>query len=120
MASRDFGLVRYEFKRVDGKGKVFEAWQTPSAFVNATRNDDLNPFEAAAVTAYLSAEAAGIVRQMKVDVPPDGGDLDRALAFFNAYTFHEVPLDDDGNPVAAGKGGPGPDPTAPSSPASAS
>ena len=118
MASRDFGLARYEFKRANGKGRVFKAFQTPSALVRATRADTANPYEAAELMAYYSAQAAGIVGQMGVDLPPDGSDLDRALALFDAYQFREVPLDDDGNPVA--EGDVGPDPTGPSSPASAS
>lgn len=117
--SRDFGLVKYEFKRVNGKGRRFIAWQTPAAFVNATRNEDLNPFEAGAVTAYLSAQAAGIVGQMNVDLPADGSDLDRAMALLDAYTFREIPTDDDGNELKPDEPSE-PDPTAPSSPASAS
>ena len=118
MAGRDFGLVRYEFKRVDGKGKVLVAHQTPSALVRAARDDSLTPFEAAALMAYYSAQAAGILDQMKADLPTGGPDVDRALALLDAYQFREVPLDDDGNPVA--DGGAEPDPTGPRTPASAS
>ena len=119
MASRDFGLVKYQFKKVDGKGRVFTAFQTPSALVRASRVDTSNPFEAGALLAYYSAQAAGIVGQMRVDMPEDGSELDRALALLDAYQFKEIPIDDDGNEVAPDEGG-DPDPTAPSSPASAS
>lgn len=102
MASRDFGLVRYEFKRANGKGRVFKAFQTPSALVRATRDDSLNPFEAASLMAYYSAQAAGILGQMGVTWEADATDLERALALFDAYQFREVPVDDDGNEVADG------------------
>lgn len=118
MAARDFGLVRYEFKRANGKGRTFIAFQTPSALVRATRRDSDNAFEAGMLMAYYSAQAAGILGQMKVDFPQEGSDLDRALALGDAYQFREVPLDDDGNPI--GSDGADADPTAPRTPASAS
>ena len=117
MASRDFDLVRYEYKRVDGKGRVLTAHQTPSAIVRASKADTDTDIESGMLLAYYSAQAAGILGQMKFGAPDGASDLDRALALFDSYTFTAVALDDDGNPV---KPGGEPDPTAPSSPASAS
>ena len=119
MASRDFGLVRYEFKRANGKGRTFIAFQTPSALVRSTMVDPDNPFAQGELLAYYSAQAAGIIGQMKVDMPSDCTDMDRALALFDAYNFRIVPLDDEGRELPS-EGEGEPDPTAPSSPASAS
>lgn len=119
MASRDFGLVKYEFKRVNGKGRTFVAYQTPSAMVRATMADQDNPLEQGALLAYYSAQAAGIFGQMKVDMPPEASDMDRALALFDAYNFRLVPLDDEGRELSADDAGE-PDPTVPRPPASAS
>lgn len=119
MASRDFGLARYEFKQVNGKGRTFVAFQTPSSLVRATQYETTNGIAAGILLPYYAAQAAGILGQMKVELPVDGTDLDRALALFDAYQFREVPIDDDGNELPSDEGGE-PDPTAPRTPASAS
>lgn len=113
MASRDFGLIRYDLRRVDGTGGTFHAYQTPSSYVRAARHDELNPFEMGALMAYYAVRAAGILGDMGVDVSRCKGDLDRALRLFDAYQFHEVPLDDDGRPVDGEGDGDEPDPTSP-------
>lgn len=112
MASRDFGLIKYELKRVDGKGETYTAYQTPSAYVRASRRDDLNPFEMGALMAYYAVRASGIVGELGVDLSHRKGDLEKALALFDAYNFREVPLDDDGNELDPDEGD-GPDPTGP-------
>lgn len=118
MASRDFGLLRYDYKRADGRGETFHAFQTPSAYVRAVRHDDLNPFEAGTLMAYYAARAAGILGDMGVDVSHCKGDLDKALKLFDSYQFHEVPLDDDGNELERGDGDGEEDPTPPNPPLS--
>lgn len=118
MASRDFGLLRYDFKRVDGKGEAFHAFQTPSSYVRAVRHDELNPFETGALMAYYAVRAAGILGDMGVDVSHCKSDLDKALKLFDSYQFHEVPLDDDGNELEREGDGGEPDPTSPNPPLS--
>lgn len=119
MASRDFGLVKYEVRRVDGTGETYTAYQTPSAYIRATRHDELDFYEMGVLMAYYAVRAAGILGALGVDVSHRKTDLDRALALFDVYTFREVLLDDEGNELDADEEDE-PDPTGPRSRASAS
>lgn len=107
-----FGFVRYEAKRIDGKGPVYTFYQTPSAAVRSNRLGATDTDERILTVAYFSAEAAGALGQMGVDFSDCESVRDKVLKLFDCYRIRLFPLDDDGEELPDPESEEGePDPT---------
>lgn len=109
-ASVDFGLGKFRLKRFDGKGDVVEFYRTPAALIGA-KGDGIDDLELMTYdVAFRSAESAGALASMDVNLSGCVTYADRALALASTYACYFVLCDDDGNPLLADDGEE-PDPT---------
>lgn len=100
MASRDFSLANFEFKRNDGSGEVMACPESASAFIRAnkaTAKGGVSDVEHGFLIAFYSAQAAGLLDEMDLDLSGCKTDEERMLRLFDRYAVREVLNDDDGN-----------------------
>lgn len=101
MASNLFSLGKCLFKSVDGKGKVYEAFNSPAAQVLATKRARGDVAEIALYTGYYSAKFCGIFGPMGFE--PTGNDEKDLIDFYSKYSIALQDLTDDGKPVPDGE-----------------
>ena len=102
--ARDFGLCKFIYKRVDGKGKTIECPRTPAALVNGLEKfsgpkgpaDDLRQ---SFWIGYLSLKAQNMLDKFDMDLPADASDEERCEWLMGHYSQAVYAMDDDGNVI---------------------